>query len=434
MSNHIRTLDQLGASDLALVGGKGANLGELAALGLPVPSAFCVSTGAYRAFMANADLARQIDAILGDVDYDDPAGIETSAARIRDLMAASPTPPDIVGAIVTAYADLEARVGPAVAVSVRSSATAEDLPGTSFAGQQDTYLCISGATAVLDAVKRCWASLWTDRAIAYRHTQGFAHHDVYLAVVVQEMFPSEVSGVLFTANPVTSNPRQHFLNLSWGLGEAVVSGQVNPDQQVVDKDTLAVGDRQVHDKRVMTAPDPAGQGSVEVPVPDHQRTAAPLPDDAVIELCRIGQVIEDHYGFPQDIEWGWVDGRFAILQARPVTGADLDFAEGLEAWKTPAALAATYDPTWTWSRAYSDEVQTGPSTPSFYTYLQKGMTFLKWNAVRFTDTAEMCGYGVDEFLDMPTYRWYGARAYYLSLIHISEPTRRATISRMPSSA
>ena len=412
MSDHIRTLDQLGAGDLALVGGKGANLGVLTAAGVPVPAAFCVTTDAYRSFLAAAGLGERIDQVLEGVDYDEPAGIETSAAQIRSLMIDATIPGDIESAIRRAGDDLEARLGPGLSVSVRSSATAEDLPGASFAGQQDTYLHISGTDAVLDAVKRCWASLWTDRAIAYRHAQGFAHRDVHLAVVVQEMFPSEVSGVLFTANPITSNPRQHFLNLSWGLGEAVVSGRVNPDQLVVDKDTGEVVGRQVNDKQIMTAADPSGQGSVEVPVPEDLRRAAPLPDQTVRELCEIAQSIEDHYGFPQDIEWGWSDGRFAILQARPITGADLDFAEGLEAWKTPAALASTYDPRWTWSRAYSDEVQTGPSTPSFYTYLQKGMTALKWNALRYTDTRELCGYTLENFLDMPTYRWYGARAYY----------------------
>ena len=206
MSDHIRTLVQLGVGDLDLVGGKGANLGELATAGVPVPNAFCVTTHAYRSFLAGAGLGERIDRVLEGIDYDDPAGIETDAAWIRSLMMETSTPPDIETAIVASYQDLEARLGSGLSVSVRSSATAEDLPGMSFAGQQDTYLFISGTDAVVDAVKRCWASLWTDRAIAYRHTQGFAHCDVHLAVVVQEMFPSEVSGVLFTANPITSNP------------------------------------------------------------------------------------------------------------------------------------------------------------------------------------------------------------------------------------
>lgn len=412
MTDVVRTLEQVNAGDLALVGGKGANLGELAAAGIPVPAAFCITTDAYRAFMAEPGLADVVAKLLDGIYYDDPAGIEATASQIRAHMGDASTPPSIEYDIRAAYDALEARLGADVAVSVRSSATAEDLPGMSFAGQQDTYLFISGADAVLDAVRRCWASLWTDRAIAYRHAQGFDHQSVYLAVVVQRMFPSAVSGVLFTANPVTSNPDQFFVNAGWGLGEAVVSGRVNPDQLVVAKGSLEIVDRQVNDKVVMTVADPGGQGSIEVPVDGDTRTVQALPDDAVRELCRIGQAIEDHYGFPQDIEWGWADGRFAILQAREVTGADLDYAEGLELWKTPAARASMYDERWVWSRAYSDEVQTGPSTPSFYTYLQRGMTHLKHMLVQLTGVDELVGYAPEDFLDFPSYRWYGARAYY----------------------
>jgi pyruvate,water dikinase len=155
---------------------------------------------------------------------------------------------------------------------------------------------------------------------------------VLLAVVVQEMFPSEVSGVLFTANPVTSNPDEFFLNTSWGLGEAIVSGQVNPDQLIVAKGSRHVVDRQINDKLVMTVPHASGQGSTTVPVPDARRTIQSLPDDLVQELCQIAQRIEDHYGFPQDIEWGYANGRFAILQAREITGANLDFGHELETW------------------------------------------------------------------------------------------------------
>ena len=350
--------------------------------------------------------------LLGGIDYDDPAGIERSAAAIRTLFLDQPTPAVIAEEIAAAYRDLASTLGRAPSVSVRSSATAEDLPGMSFAGQQDTFLFVSGAERVVDAVKRCWASLWTDRAIAYRHTHGFDHQRVWLAVVVQEMFPSEVSGILFTANPVTSNPDEHFLNLSWGLGEAIVSGRVNPDQLVVAKDSQEVVDRKVADKELMTIRHRAGHGSVEAPVPDELRGIQSLADEHVRELCTIGQRIEDHYGFPQDIEWGWAGGRFAILQAREITGANLDFSRGLELWKTPAALATMYDERWVWSRAYSDEVQTGPSTPSFYTYLQLGMTRLKVAALNMTGTSSYLEYTPDSFTDFPFFRWYGARAYY----------------------
>ena len=408
----IRTLDQVDAGSLALVGGKGANLGELAASGVPVPAAFCVTTAAYRRFIADNRLPGSVAEILGTIDYDDPAGIEASASSIRSLLMAAPIPADIADAITSAYATLATGSGPGIPVSVRSSATAEDLPGTSFAGQQDTYLHLCGAAAVVDAVQRCWASLWTGRAVAYRQAQGFAHESVLLAVVVQEMFPSEVSGVLFTANPVTSNPWEFFLNASWGLGEAVVSGQVNPDQLIIAKGSMEVVERTVNEKLVMTVPDSSGQGSATVPVPEDRRGVQSLPDDMVRELCGIAQRIEDHYGFPQDIEWGYADGRFAILQAREITGANLDFGHELETWKTPKALADMYDEKWVWSRAYSDEVQTGPSTPSFYTYLQAGMTNLKAAALRMTWTSAFGDYVPETFLDVPYFRWYGARAYY----------------------
>ncbi|MDQ1425031.1 MAG: pyruvate, water dikinase, partial [Acidimicrobiaceae bacterium] len=388
MEPFIRTLDQVGAGSAALVGGKGSNLGELVAAGVAVPAAFCVTTEAYKRFVDDNRLAASVSEILAGVDYEDAAGVEAKAASIRALFESAPIPAGVESDVVAAYVALEDLVGGGMSVSIRSSATAEDLPDNSFAGQQDTYLHVSGAAAVLNAVRRCWASLWTGRAVAYRHHHRFAHETVLLAVVVQQMFPSEVSGVVFTANPVTSNPGEFFLNASWGLGEAVVSGQVNPDQLVVAKGSMEVVDRRLSDKKVMSVPDESGQGSAVVAVPAYRRNVQALPDDRVRELCAIAQHIEDHYGFPQDIEWGYAGGRFAILQAREITGADLDFGNELETWKTPRARADMYDERWVWSRAYSDEVQTGPSTPSFYTYLQLGMTHLKAGALRMTWTPE----------------------------------------------
>jgi pyruvate,water dikinase len=412
VTTYVRTLNEVRAIDLASVGGKGANLGELVAAGVPVPPAFCITTDAHRAFLAASGLPEQVRGVLAGIDYDDPAGIAEPAEGLRALLLDAPIPESVARPIVTAYQRLAPDGGEPLPVSVRSSATAEDLPGASFAGQQDTYLFVSGADEVLVAVRRCWASLWTDRAIAYRHTCGFDQHAVWLAVVVQVMFPSEVSGILFTANPVTSNPAELFVNLSWGLGEAVVGGKVNPDQVIVARDTLSVTDRRVHDKAVMTAADPSGQGSVEVPVPAERRNEPALADDQLRALGRLGLHIEGHFGFPQDIEWGWAGGEFAILQAREITGANLDFASELERWKTPAARASMYDQRWVWSRAYSDEVQTGPSTPSFYTYLQYGMTRLKAAALTMTGTPAFLEYAPASFLDVPYFRWYGARAYY----------------------
>lgn len=406
------TLDAIDAESIAVVGAKGANLGELTRAKLPIPRAFCITTEAYETFVVANSLLDLVVNELAGLDYEDAAEIARRAANIRDMFVGAQTPKDIDSAIRRAYVQLESDLGADVAVCVRSSATAEDLPGMSFAGQQDTYLNIYGAQNVLNYVKRCWASLWTDRAISYRHRFGVLHADVLLAVVVQEMFPSEVAGVMFTANPLTSNTGEIFLNTSWGLGEAIVSGRVNPDQYVVAKDTLVIKDKKIHDKLVMTVAQQGAQGSAEVEVPEALRSVETLTEENIKELCKLGLRIEEHYGFPQDIEWGYSNGQFAILQSREVTAADIDFREGLEAWQTPAAAEGLYDERWVWSRAYSDEVQTGPSSPLFYTQLQMGMTRLKINALRFTGVNELLGYDSGHYDDMPLFRWHGARAYY----------------------
>jgi len=409
---HTISIADVAAGDLPLVGGKGANLGELTQAGFPVPKAFCVTTDAYRAFIASAGLQDPILAQLDGCDYDDVGDLAARAARIRDMIIGATMPLDIEQAIRDSYAALEAELGAALDVSVRSSATAEDLPGMSFAGQQDTYLNVRGIDAVLDHVKRCWGSLWTDRAVSYRHRQGFAHDEVLLAVVVQEMFPSEVSGVMFTANPLTSNPDEIFLNASWGLGEAVVSGQVNPDQYIIARPALTIREKRIHDKKIMTVRRDDLQGSCEAEVPEDKRHRETLSDDRVIDLARIGVGIEAHYGFPQDIEWGFANGRFALLQSREVTAADLDFGIGLEAFQHPVARGELFDDRWIWSRGYSDEVQTGSSTPYHYSVLEKRMTTLKHRMLWFTETEEFLGYSKDRFEEIPMYRWYGARAYY----------------------
>ena len=406
------TLQEIDSESIQLVGGKGANLGELTGAGLPVPHAFCVNTLAYSRLLETNSLLAPILRALEGLDYDDTAEIERRAQRIREMITTADVPADVNSAIRSAYGRLESELGQDVLVSVRSSATAEDLPGMSFAGQQDTYLNIYGADSVVDHVRQCWASLWTDRAISYRHRQGFNQSGVLLAVVVQEMFPSDVSGVLFTANPVTSNPNELFLNVSWGLGEAIVSGKVNPDRYLIDKKSLAITDREIHEKLVMTVRSPGGQGSEHVDVPVDRRSIETLTDDQLRELSEIGLRIEDHYGFPQDIEWGYSNGRFAVLQSREVTGADIEFNEDLEFWQSPKAFSELYSDKWTWSRSYSDELQTGPSTPMMYTGGQPHRLRTKYLALEFMGVTEFAGYKAEDFWDMPQFRRYGARAYY----------------------
>ena len=412
MTNYAVNLEEISSGSIGLLGGKAANLGELIDAGLPVPKAFCVTTDAYKDFIDANSLSSEIFKELEELDYEDVADIEKRAASIRSMITSALMPSDTRSAIQELYAKLESELGADVSVSVRSSATAEDLPGTSFAGQQDTYLGIQGVDAVLDHVQHCWASLWTDRAIAYRHKQGFKHEDVLLAVVIQEMFPSEVSGVMFTANPVTSNPNEIFINTSWGLGEAVVSGLVNPDQYVLDKSSLNITDKVINEKTVMTETREDGRGSEEVGVPSDKRLVETLSVDQLRELANVGLKIEEHYAFHQDIEWGYANGRFAILQSRDVTGADLDFSPQMESWQTKEAMESLYDERWVWSRAYSDEIQTGPSSAFNYGRLESGMTGLKWNMLRLLEIDEFMGFKGDRIRDIPLYRQYGARAYY----------------------
>ena len=418
MSEYTSSLEEIDSGSIPLVGGKGANLGELTRAKLPVPRAFCINTLAYQRLIELNSLHTPILGVLEGLDYDDPAEITRRATKIREMIIAADTPADIDSAIRGAYRQLESELGNDVLVSVRSSATAEDLPGMSFAGQQDTYLNILGADKVLHHVKACWASLWTDRAISYRHKQGFEHEGVFLAVVVQEMFPSEVAGVMFTVNPVTSNTGEMFLNTSWGLGEAIVAGKVNPDQYMIDKDSFAIRDKQVNEKLVMTVRQEKEQGSKDVEVPEELRSIETLPDAKIKELAEIGLRIEEHYGFPQDIEWGYSDGRFAVLQSREVTAADIDFREGLEAWQTPEAMAELTDERWVWSRGLSDEWFTGPSTPYFYSGVGPLLARLKIIALEQTGITEFAGYTSEHYLDMPTTRWYGARAYYNTFFEI----------------
>jgi phosphohistidine swiveling domain-containing protein len=301
-------LEQLGRDDLDLAGGKGANLGELVQAGFTVPKGFVVTTDAYDFMLKETGLGRTIAATLKEEG-------PTAGSTIREAFLAADVPPEIEQEIVEVYRDLLA----AGAVAVRSSATAEDLPEAAFAGQQDTFLNVVGEQALLDAVRRCWASLWTDRAIAYRERQGIDQQTAKLAVVVQQMVPAEVAGVMFTADPVTGARDEIVIDASSGLGEAVVSGQVTPDRFVLRKRWWgwSITERREGKREVMIRARSGGgtehlKGSEAVDVPA-------LPDRALRRLARLGAAVEDHFGRPQDIEWAWATGKVSILQARPIT-------------------------------------------------------------------------------------------------------------------
>jgi phosphoenolpyruvate synthase/pyruvate phosphate dikinase len=309
------------ATDLATTGGKGSSLARLTAAGLPVPEGFHVTTDAYRAAVASAPQQAIVEA-AAQVDPDRPETHETAAARIAEVFADLEIPAEVADAVWAGYSSLRtpALSGPGAsdpAVAVRSSATAEDLPGMSFAGQQDSYLNIRGEEALLRAVRDCWASLWTARAIGYRARHGIPAEEVSLAVVVQQMVLADAAGILFTVDPMTGSRDWAVINAAWGLGEAVVGGQVNPDTFLVAR----VGDAvraTVSDKEVRTVR--TDDGTRNEPVPAELRRRPSLTDVQAADLAAIGVRIEKLYEAPVDVEWAVSHGKPFVLQARPVTG------------------------------------------------------------------------------------------------------------------
>ncbi len=297
---------------LARAGGKGANLAVLARAGFPVPPGFIITTDAYCAFVRANQLSSRILEIARTISPDDLTKLENASAEIRALFERGTLPADVAADITSAYRQLVTQLP----VAVRSSATAEDLPGLAFAGQQDTYLNVAGDQAVLDAVKKCWGSLWTARAMVYRARNRIPPDEIALAVVVQEMVPSESSGVVFTANPVTGRRDEIVIDASFGLGEAIVSGQVDPDHYVVDPHTWKIIERRLGAKELSIMP-AGGQGTATVRQDRSHEQA--LPDEQVVELAKTAWRVAEHFGAPQDIEWAWAHQKLYLLQSRPIT-------------------------------------------------------------------------------------------------------------------
>ncbi|MBX3016000.1 MAG: hypothetical protein KF832_31050 [Caldilineaceae bacterium] len=325
---------------LALVGGKGANLAKLAQAGFPVPTGFLITTQAYQHFVEVNQLAMAIQSAHQAADLQNPAQLESVSQAIRQAFAKGTIPAALMGAIQAAY---QGMAQPAVAV--RSSATAEDLPEMSFAGQQDTYLHVLGETALLDAVIRCWASLWTARAIGYRHRNGIPQDEVALCVVVQAMVQSEASGVLFTANPLTGNRHETVIDATLGLGEALVAGQVEPDHYLVETASGALRQKTLGAKALVIRSQ-AGGGTVTQAT--HAATQQALPDAAIRALTDLGRRVAALYGTPQDIEWGWAEGNLYLLQARAITSLyplpRTDFPEPLQIYFSFGAIQGMLDP------------------------------------------------------------------------------------------
>lgn len=313
MLAYVLDFQEIDKTTLALTGGKGANLGELCHIGgIAVPPGFCVTTEAFKAVTAgNATLQALLEQ-LTLLKADDRKNISDISAQARAIIESTPIPGDIAAAVTNHLRPF----GEKTAFAVRSSATAEDLPTASFAGQQDTYLNIIGTASVLQHISRCWASLYTDRAVTYRLQNGFDHHKVSLAVVVQQMVFPEVAGIMFTADPVTSNRKVLSVDASFGLGEALVSGLVNADNYKVREQEII--DRKIANKKLAVLAVENG-GTEEQPVAAAQQNIPALTDQQVLTLNRLGRNIEAHFGSPQDIEWCLAGDTFYIVQSRPIT-------------------------------------------------------------------------------------------------------------------
>ncbi|WP_160668589.1 PEP/pyruvate-binding domain-containing protein [Pseudarthrobacter sp. ATCC 49987] len=327
---YINNFDDVGPGDAAMAGGKGVGLGGLVQAGLPVPPGFVLNTAAYADFVDGNHLQAGINELAALPPQAAPRDYEDASRRIRALFTAGTMPGGIRAELGAAYGLLGTGD---TAVAVRSSATAEDLPSASFAGQQETYLNVVGVEALGGAVRDCWASLWTARAMAYRAREGIGPDTVRLAVVVQRMIEAESAGVMFTANPANGRRDQLVISAAWGLGESVVSGTVTTDDVVVEAGTGRVLSRRTADKDIMTVY--ADHGTREQPVPKDRRRQPVLDDQAVARLARYGTRIAAHFGVPQDIEWARAGGEFFILQSRPVTALPAPAADTPDTWPVP---------------------------------------------------------------------------------------------------
>ena len=333
LKKYILWFKEIDKGDISRVGGKGANLGEMVKAGFPVPNGFCVTAQAYFDFLQESKLDQKIKELLVNLDVHNSKTLQDTAKKVQNQILAASIPEKIEKEIISAYQKLSGKKDKFVAV--RSSATAEDLPEASFAGQQESFMNMRGEKEVLLSVQRCWASLFTARAIFYREEKGFDHFQVGIAVPVQEMIQSEVSGVMFTIDPINNDSEKIAIEAAFGLGDAVVSGSITPDQYLIDKVNLAIIDKKIISQKKMLASigktgfDAKGKTLSEhekfqfVPVSKAYQNKQKLADKFIVQLAILGKKIEQHYNFPQDIEWVYKGGRIYIVQTRPVTTIDL---------------------------------------------------------------------------------------------------------------
>jgi len=320
----VRSLGELTRADIPYAGGKGANLGELTSAGLPVPPGFIVGAPAYAVFVDRDGLRERIAARLENIDVNDSDELARASADVRPMITDEQIPDSLVQSIEAAYAAL-GRNGDSPAVAVRSSATAEDTASASFAGMNETFLNVRGRNDVVDAVRRCWASLFGARTVFYRAKRGLGQADMDIAVVVQRQLESKRSGVMFTIDPASGREDQLVIEGAFGLGESVVSGAVSPDRYVVDKETLSVVIREIHRKELVIEPLEQGSGTATRETREDEALAPVLNDGEVKLLAQFGEQIEAHYGAPQDTEWAFdPQGALWILQSRPITAAGVE--------------------------------------------------------------------------------------------------------------
>jgi len=323
--DYILDFEELNKNSLQMVGGKNASLGEMIGAGIHVPPGFAVTTDSYLRFITDTGIKDTIFQVLSGLSVDDVEALNNASAEVQDLINNASMSDNVRAAIEEGYAQLCKKcVVETVPVAVRSSATAEDLPTASFAGQQDTYLWVEGIEKVIDSVQRCWASLFTPRAISYRIKNDFPHEKVLISVGVQKMVNSRTAGVMFTINPTDGDLSKVVIEGSWGLGETVVSGSVNPDKFVVDKVLLEINDKTISTKHIQCVYDPDRGEVVNADVEPDVQSKCCMGDYEIKELVKIGKEIEKHYGRAMDIEWA-IDKDFSfpesvfIVQARPET-------------------------------------------------------------------------------------------------------------------
>jgi pyruvate,water dikinase len=315
----VRWFEELSARDTEIAGGKGANLGELTSAGLPVPPGFVVTAEAFLQFLRAANLAGPVRERLAQLDVDDTEALRQTAEELQRLVETAPIPEELQQAVSAAYRELARRSRQAdVFVAVRSSATAEDMPGTSFAGMNETFLNVRGEEALLEALRRCWMSLYGARVIFYRRKQGIPEEKMAIAVVVQAMVDSDAAGVMFTVNPANGDRSTLVIEGAFGLGDTVVSGAVTPDHWEVNKDTLEITRERLAEKRVRAYRDEQGR-TRRAELSGEEATRPCLAEEQVRRLAELGRRIERHYGTAQDVEWAIADGEVYIVQSRPVT-------------------------------------------------------------------------------------------------------------------